>query len=261
MLFPPDRFHPVSPRQYLWQLGVGPALCALVVSGAQVALIVLLSLGAIGVMIGGAAAWVSVFGSRHAIVAALLVWLFFYLPLAIAPTLLVASAGGSIRTALAVAGAQVIVLAGTAAWFLRRSPRPSADRGQVDWPGARIDPARRLILPRDAPVTASAGAGSVAAALASVPLYHALGPTIGTDAGLAALALAVNLLFVALVAATVARPLAQGLRLLLIERRTGRFTTGRLPELESLRQRYAFGRWLRRRMPLGPRGPRGPLGR
>lgn len=54
-----------------------------------------------------------------------------------------------------------------------------------------------------------------------------------------------------LAAVTVARPLAQGLRLRAIER---------LPELERLRQRHAIGRWLRRCAPIGVGGGRAMSG-
>lgn len=251
MMFPPDNFQPAAPRQYLWQLGLAPALCALAVSGGQAAMQIFFALSVPGILIGGAAAWLSVYGSRHAILGGLTIWLFVYLPLAMALPLLTSVAGGQNPggVALAVAGVQTLVLVAATAWYWWRSPLPSSGAKQVDWPGVRLDLAKRLIRRLEGP--SSLKLGGTAAALASVPLYQALRPYLDTSSGFMALALAANLLFAGLAAVTVARPLAQGLRLRAIERQAGRFVTEQLPELERLRQRHALGRWLRRRVPVG----------
>jgi len=248
MLFPPDNFQPAAPRLYLWQLGLAPALCVLAVSGGREAMLVFLALSVPGVLVGGAAAWLSVYGSRHAILGGLLIWLFIYLPLAMALPLLAASGQDVEGAALAVAGIQALVLLVATAWFWWRCPLPAPGAKQVDWPGVRIDLAKRSIQRHEAPSTLKLG--GVAAALASVPLYQALRPYLDTAVGFTALALAMNLLFAGLAAVTVARPLAQALRLRVIERETGRIVTEQLPELERQRQRYALGRWLRRHRPL-----------
>lgn len=252
MLFPHDSFQPAAPRLYLWQLGLAPALCMLAVSGGREALLVFLALSVPGVLVGGAAAWLSVYGSRHTIMGGLLIWLFIYLPLAMALPLLAARGQDTAVAALAVAGIQALVLLVAAAWFWWRSPLPTSGAKQVDWPGVRIDLVKRLIRRREAP--SNLKLGGLAAAMASVPLYQALRPYLDTDAGFAALALVMNLLFAGLAAVTVGRPLAQALRLRAIERETGRIVSEQLPELERQRQRYAFGRWLRRHWPLDRAG-------
>ncbi|MDD4880025.1 MAG: hypothetical protein PHR30_17440 [Gallionellaceae bacterium] len=254
MLFPPDNFQPAAARLYLWQIGLAPAVCVLAVFGGWAAMLVFLALIVPGVLAGGAAAWLSVYGSRHAILGGLTIWCFFYLPLAMALPLLPSVAGGRgvSGAALAVAGIQALVLLAATVWFWWRSPLPGPGARQVDWPGVRIDLAKRLIRRSEAP--SSLKLGGAAAALASVPLYHALQPYLESGAGLTALALAMNLLFAGLAAVTVARPLAQGLRLRAIERESGLCVTGQLPELERLRQRYAIGRWLRRQVPLSRGG-------
>lgn len=244
MLFPPDNFQPAAPRLYPWQLGLAPALCVLAVSGGREAMLVFLALSVPGVLVGGAAAWLSVYGSRHAILGGLLIWLFIYLPLAMALPLLAARGQDIEAAALAVAGIQALVLLVATIWFWWRCPLPAPGAKQVDWPGVRIDLAKRTIRRHEAP--SAFKLGGVAAALASVPLYQALQPYLDTAAGFTALALAMNLLFAGLAAVTVAR----ALRLRAIERETGRIVTEQLPELERQRQRYALGRWLRRHRPL-----------
>lgn len=249
MLHPPEGFRPTSPRQYFWQLGLGPALCVAVVFGWHEASLAFLALSLPGMAAGAGMAWLSVFGRRQAILGSLTAWCFFYLPLALAATLIAMPAEarpGAIT--LGIVGIQCLTLILATAWHGRRCPSPTAGDRVLSWPGIRLDLTRRTIH-RDSPV-ASPGVGGAAAALASVPLYHALRPWLESEPGLASLALAMNLLCAGLTATTVARPLAQGWRLRAVERGRGLFVSERLPELERLRQDHAVGRWLRQRIPL-----------
>ena len=246
MLFPPDNFQPTSPQLYLWQLGIAPALCVLVLYGGQTALLVFLALSIPGLLIGFAMAWLSVYGSRHAIFAALLGWSFFYLPLAMALPLLLEN--GEYGSAIYAAGIQVIVLLASTSWFWFHLPLPKPEEKLIEWPSIKIDLTKRLIRRNQGSSTIKQG--GIAAALVSVPLYHTLSPYLATASGILILAFTLSLLFASLTVITIARPLAQGLRLRTIERETGLFVTENFKQLELQRQSYSIGRWLRRSFPL-----------
>ncbi|GLR15157.1 hypothetical protein GCM10007907_39470 [Chitinimonas prasina] len=234
-----------------WLLAVPASLAVWAQADWRWALAAFVVLGFYFLLDGLAVCYLSLFGSRAAIISSLHA-LLFMLPLSFCLATLALGQAQAGLIWLTLLAAYLIVLGCMVVLEWRKAPWPSPDAKTLAWPGTQIKLDSRQLQASTTAAQRSKASWLIAPA-ASVPLYHLLRPWLEQGSGLHWLALLGNLLLLWM-AATLGRPLAQGCKLRLLELRnlanSPPFTSNRLAELEQLRQQTAPGRWLRARFPL-----------
>lgn len=252
MFFPPSDFrHTLQVHWYAGLFGVVPGVCIGVILRPEAGWTVFWVLLPPLIILSLAAAWLSVFGRRHAVFSASLIWFVLLLPAALLCAILTMPKGREhidFGVLGLVTGIQAFVLVLACVWHARKAPIPTGSEEKIEWPGTRVNLVRRRISPSDAP--SGPGMSVIGIGLLGVPLYHALKPWLQTGKGMLFFAVLMNAGIGVMSVTIVARAIAQGIRLAAIERRIGPVACDRLEEIEKVRQKYRIGRFLRSRFPL-----------
>ncbi len=197
------------------------------------------------------AVWGSAWGSRHQLVAVVTAWLLVVMPLAtmLLPALSLSGALSGAMFSVVVVVLLLITLLLSAWYHAQRCPMPMGDEKKVSWPPCKIDMGKQtLSISLDPQASRIQPIPLASVGVSSVVVYHWLAGMASAQQ-MVVIGVVITLAMSAwLCLVPLGRTLGQAWRLRALENQRGvRVRSSRIQWLEQERQRFAMGRWWRRK--------------